>query len=103
MRNPVENAKRPVNMRAKILLDTLAANAYSSGVAKKSLTREEVIAILRKDQAGRSIREYAETLGISAPYLSDIFLGRRDPGPSVLKHFGLERHETLKVEYQPVA
>jgi transcriptional regulator with XRE-family HTH domain len=60
----------------------------------KTVTLATVIALLKKKQGKRSLREFARALGISAPYLSDIYLGRRRPGPAVLQHLGL--HKELK-------
>lgn len=37
-----------------------------------------------------SQREFAAKLGISAPYLNDVLLGRRGPA-AVLERFGLKR------------
>ena len=38
-----------------------------------------------------SQRALAKAWGVSPGYLTDLRLGRRLPGPSVLKHFGLKR------------
>lgn len=38
-----------------------------------------------------SQRSLARTWGVSPSYLTDLRLGRRLPGPSILKHFGLKR------------
>lgn len=56
----------------------------------KKLTRDEVIEILRKKQGERTAKELADELGITPQYLSDVFLGRRDIGPSILRPLGLE-------------
>lgn len=65
----------------------------------KSLTKQQVIELMKKQQGKRAAREYAEELGISAVYLSDIYNGRRDPGRSVLEALHLER-DTV---YRPAA
>ena len=46
-------------------------------------TLGEVIRELR-ESADQSLREFARTLGVSAPFLSDIELGRRYPSDEVL-------------------
>jgi transcriptional regulator with XRE-family HTH domain len=33
----------------------------------------------------------AEALGVSAAYLSDVLRGKREPGPKVLRYFGVRR------------
>lgn len=60
--------------------------------------REDVIALLRKKQAGRPAYQLAEELGITASYLSDLFLGKKNPGPKLLTALGL----TQKTIYQEV-
>jgi transcriptional regulator with XRE-family HTH domain len=57
----------------------------------KELTQSQVIELLKKRQGKRPAKALAEELGISAVYLSDIFNGKRDPGPAVLEKLGLER------------
>jgi transcriptional regulator with XRE-family HTH domain len=57
----------------------------------KQLTQSQVLDFLRKRQGNRSSKELAEELGISASYLSEVFSGKREPGPSVIAKLGLER------------
>lgn len=57
----------------------------------KPLDHQGVIALLRKKQGDRTAKELAEELEITPQYLSDIYLGRREPGPAVLDRLGLER------------
>lgn len=33
----------------------------------------------------------AELLGVSAPYLNDVYHGKRDPGPAIINGLGLRR------------
>jgi len=68
-------------------------------MAMKQLTQSQVIEMLRKRQGNRPASKLAEELGISAPYLCEIFKGTREPGPSVLDKLGFER----VVLYRPVA
>ena len=51
----------------------------------------QVLELLRKRQGKRPARALADELGISAVYLSDIYKGKRHPGPAVLAVLGLER------------
>lgn len=52
---------------------------------------------MRIEEAG-SQKAFAEAVGISEPYLSDILAGRREPGEKILKPLGLQR----KVIYEEV-
>jgi transcriptional regulator with XRE-family HTH domain len=57
----------------------------------KQLTEQDVVNIMRKRQGDRTQAELAEDLGITPQHLSDIFLGRRTPGPIILEKLGLEK------------
>ena len=65
------------------------------------MNREQVIALLRKRQGSQSLREFAEALGVSAGYLSDIYCGNRAPGPAILRILGIEK--TVTIEYEKKA
>jgi hypothetical protein len=56
-----------------------------------TFTRKQVIEKLREAQGGDSLRIFGERIRASAPYLSDIYLGRRTPGPKILSFLGLEK------------
>lgn len=68
----------------------------------KPITKEQVIEILKKRQGDRSAKALAEELGVSPAYLSDVYAGNRDPGPSILEHLGLEKQEIPSV-YVPAS
>lgn len=51
--------------------------------------RDDVVALLRKRQAGRPAYQLADELGIAGSYLCEIFKGKRNPGPKVLDALGL--------------
>jgi len=57
----------------------------------KTLTRERLIARLKQMQGTKTQEQFAQELGISRPFLSDIYAGKRDPGEKVLGKLGLER------------
>ena len=42
------------------------------------------------DKAG-GVRKLAGKIGLSPAYVSDVTLGRREPGPSILEVLGLEK------------
>ncbi len=60
----------------------------------KRLTKESIISLLRKKQGDRSAKELAADLGVTPQYLSDVFLGRREPGPAILRGLRLEAEIT---------
>lgn len=49
---------------------------------------EDFIRLLQTKQGERSLREFATALGISAAYLSDIYLRNRLPGAKVADAMG---------------
>lgn len=56
-------------------------------------------ALERAVRKAGSAKAWAEGAGVSEQYVSDVRLGRRDPGPAVLAALGLER----VVRYRPAA
>lgn len=81
-------------------LTPLAAIAYSRAVKKKRYSLEEVVAMMKRKQGDRSLREYAKEIGVSAPYLSDIYMGRRSPGEAILKPMGLQVRREVQVIFE---
>lgn len=63
---------------------------------------DKVLRQLRKMQAGRSLREFGATLGVSAVYLSDIFNGKREPSESIARAAGFEKVVKRLVTYKPL-
>ncbi len=63
--------------------------------------KEDVVKQLQMEQQAKklSLRGWAQTLGVSPAYLSDVYRGRRDPGPALLDHLDLERKVVTKVTY----
>jgi transcriptional regulator with XRE-family HTH domain len=63
--------------------------------------KEDVVKQLQAEQEKHkiSLREYARRLSVSPAYLSDVYRGRRDPGPTLLQHLGLERKVVTTVTY----
>lgn len=59
---------------------------------KSALDRDQVIALIKElvDKEGTQSAA-ADKIGIVHPYMSDLLRGKRDPGPEVLKFFGLEK------------
>jgi transcriptional regulator with XRE-family HTH domain len=61
--------------------------------------KDDVVEKLKEGQGAQSLRSYARSIGCSASYLSDIYLGKREPGPKVLAHLDLELKITVTKEY----
>jgi hypothetical protein len=51
------------------------------------------------EEAG-SVREWARRHDLSAAYVSDVTLGRREPGPAICEAFGLRREKKVIVTYK---
>ncbi len=55
-------------------------------------SKDDVLAMLRRRAAALgSHRALATALRVTPPYLSDVFHGKREPGPTVLRRLGLRR------------
>jgi len=56
------------------------------------MTRDDLIKVLeqRAKRAG-SRSALAREMGVSPAYVGDVLLGKRDPGPAILKVLGLRR------------
>lgn len=46
-----------------------------------------------------TLRQFAEELGVTFGYISDIYNNRRSPGPKILKRFGIGKKRRVIVEY----
>ena len=38
-----------------------------------------------------SLRKFAKTMGVSAPYLSNAIVGRQDPGPAICNYLKIRK------------
>jgi hypothetical protein len=64
--------------------------------------KEDVVQKLQEGQGhDQSLRSYANQIGCSAAYLSDIYNGLRDPGPKILDHLNLTATKITTVTYTP--
>lgn len=64
---------------------------------RQPANRTQIVNLLKADaERLGSQKALAEAIGIGAPYLSDVLRGNREPGPSILKFYGL-REETVFV------
>ena len=61
------------------------------------MDRKDLVDLLRAKCEGKTQAALAKEIGVSAPYVSDIFNGRRNPdSPSILRYLGLSKN----VEYR---
>jgi hypothetical protein len=79
----------------KIGVDFHAYTAYAAG-----MRTENVVLLLKKRQGDSSLRALARTIDCSPAYLSDIYKGKRSPGPKILKFLGLVKTVQFKVQYE---
>ena len=82
----------------QIGLDGVSLMRETLFTSMRPAERNDVVALLRKRQAGRPAYQLAEELGIAGSYLSEIFKGTKNPGRKVLKALGL----TQRTVYQEV-
>jgi hypothetical protein len=80
------------------LIDAYAVLAYNEYIMWR---KEDVVKQLQDEQKAKklSLRSYAKNLRVSPSYLSDVYGGRRDPGPTLLDHLDLERKVVTTVTY----
>jgi len=64
------------------------------------MTKEDMLRLLQRRQSTQSLRSFAAEIGCSPSYLSDIYLGRREPGPKIAAFLGLEKRTTVKTTYE---
>ena len=62
------------------------------------MTEADFIELLKRQQKGLSLRAYAKRMGVSVAYLSDVYRGRRAPGPKLLGLNGFARRRTTTTE-----
>lgn len=70
---------------------------------KRKMTEEQVVKLIRRQQGKKSLRDFAESLGINYSYLSLIYNGERSPGDKVLSFFGITKTLADNPEYEHVA
>lgn len=63
------------------------------------MTHEEAVGVLKKKQGELSLRQFAQSLDVSAAYLSDIYRGNRQIGRKILRQAGLAKVVTVTVVY----
>ena len=66
---------------------------------KKTMTEDEVLALMRDEQGTSSMREFAAEIGVTAAYISDIYNCRRRPGKAILRYLKLGKTRVFNTEY----
>jgi hypothetical protein len=61
------------------------------------MTKDAVVRMLKQKQGNRSLRAFANEVGVTAAYINDIYQGRREPGPAVQRYLRVRRQ--VRVEY----
>lgn len=59
--------------------------------ASKTLTHADVVKVLKARQGSQSAAKFSKSIGVSAQYLSDIYLNKCQIGPGVLSKLGLTK------------
>lgn len=91
--------RKLLNPKEKLPLDSyMAVEPQYTTMKGKQLTVEQVIDFLKKQQGERTQREFAEEIGITSAYLSDLYLRRRDPAEKVLGKFGITRKTVYELK-----
>ena len=78
---------------------TTITAAKKRGNATTTLTEAQVVDLIKAEQGGQSLRGFAAVIGVSAPYLMEIYRGTRSPGKKILSHFGIGKTRRVIVEY----
>jgi hypothetical protein len=63
------------------------------------VTRDYILRLIKERQKSQSLRQFALSLGVSAAYLSDVYLGKRDIGPRILSRFGFRKEKSSTITY----
>lgn len=65
----------------------------------QAISREEIINLMRAKQGSMSLRKFADEMGCSAAYLSDIYSKQRNPGKKILDRLGLTFKKKILITY----
>ena len=84
--------------RMQIIVDMITKREYRFVMG--TLTRTQVVDLLRKWKGKKSLRVFGREIGVTAAYLSDVFRGNREPGPTILNLLGIERTKTTETTYE---
>jgi transcriptional regulator with XRE-family HTH domain len=60
-------------------------------MAVKRMNLDQFMEFLKKQQGGQTAQQFANRLGVSPQYLSDVYNGRRPPGESITAALKVEK------------
>lgn len=66
------------------------------------MNQASLVKMLKREQGTKSLRQFAQEIGISPAYLCDIYKGRRGGGAKLLSYFGIEKTVTVKTEFTTI-
>lgn len=55
------------------------------------LTSEEIVAMLRAKRGGKTLKQFADEIGCTFQFVSQVFHGVRIPGGEMLDYLGIEK------------
>jgi hypothetical protein len=67
----------------------------------KTLTRADVVVLIQALVREKGTQAAAaKTIGIGSVHIGEVLKGTRDPGPTILRYFDLERETIYKKKYR---
>jgi transcriptional regulator with XRE-family HTH domain len=69
----------------------------------KKLTQDDVLNAIRAEVKNSSVRAVARRIGVSAAYISDVLLDKRQVSERLARLFGFEREIIKEVVFRKVA
>lgn len=67
---------------------------------QKSYTLGDVVEILKARQGNGTLTALADEIGVTKAYISDIYKGRRNPGPRILAYLGIVAEVKTETKYR---
>ena len=84
----------------KVCSSSFVVDSVRSLCLHALMTHADVVKLIQaKIEKAGSLRKQALRWKISAPYLSDVMLGRRQPGPAILRRLGLTVRKVVTRTY----
>ena len=65
---------------------------------KETIDEEEIIDYLKNLQGNKTATEFAKQLNCSCAYISDVYHGKREVGPKLLKSLNITKTKTITYE-----
>jgi transcriptional regulator with XRE-family HTH domain len=74
--------------------------AHANPAMGSTMTEADLVGVMKAAQGEKTLRDWADEIGVTASYISDIYHGRRSPGAKVLKYFGIGKTRRVSIEYR---